>query len=154
MLRLKYFLLKCRVKTQRAKTACGFEEQRWNMAILQCCRNAHGYCEQLQGNKKQKQKNPEGRAGSVHCAETVTLERVKTHVKIRWFVIKCKSLQFKWWVGAFRWMRKDPQRPVWNSRENNGKRLCITCLLMGNFKQMSVCIWPTYLGFVIEKWWD
>lgn len=46
--------------------------------------------------KVKKKKKKEGRAGLVHCAEMIILERVKTHVRIGWSAIKRNALQFTW----------------------------------------------------------
>lgn len=53
------------------------------MAILQCYRNVQGYCEQFQKTKQNMTQElgwGVGGAGSVHCAEVVALQRVKTQV--------------------------------------------------------------------------
>lgn len=55
-----------------------------------------------------------GGAGSVHYAEVVALQRVKTQVacgEMQGFAV-CK------WASTFRWMRKDPQMPAWSSGRN------------------------------------
>lgn len=90
-----------------------------------------GDCEQFQRKKKIRRES----RFALLCRSGRSPKGLTNRAQIGWSDW-VHVLQFKRWIGAFRWMRRDPGMPIWSSREEDGERFLMSYILMGNFKQM------------------